>query len=399
MRGLARCIACTMIIAAAAPRLLAATGGSSGRHGTWEAAVQNRLLRALVSYGAAGRKPAATKLGPRPAAWPRLAKELRQMRLVGLRFPGKSSRRRFIIEGDCIGVARPAAAHHAGMSYIAWRDGRRFAIFGDFDRRALCYSFASPTRKFSALLLGQGTTRVTNKPILIWTARGGVGQLSRVRVLHSPDGKKTSWTMRMLMGFTFFSKRPAGIRVGIANIMRMFAHPPAGTLWTQQGPCCGLLPPRSSSAHHFGWLSITTSIGSEAGTPGWLFTSGFVGRKATGDCLSAAFSLQAAPLRAGGGPAMPARRTAPASMQGVWVHHVSAAFFSKMLKISDIVAAASVNPGRRERYILSRFRSLNKCPRVVTSFLAWVGGGVPGWYRRHGRRRLRGLCTAALEAK
>ena len=396
MRGLARCIACTMIIAAIAPRLLAATGGASGRHGTWEAAVQNRLLKAIVSYDAAGKKQAATKLGPRPAAWPRLAKELRQVRLVGLRFPGKSSRRRFIIEGDCIGVARPAAAHHAGMSYIAWRDGRRFAILADFDSHALCYSFASPARKFSALLLGQGTTRVTNKPILIWTAHGGVGQLSRMRVLHSPDGKKGRWTLRMQMGFAFFSKRPAGIRPGIANLLKMFAHAPAGSLWTQQGPCIGLLRPRLPSGHHFGWLSIITSIGNEAEAPGLLFTSGFVGRKATGGYLSAAFSLQAAPLRAGGGPAMPARRTAPASMRGVWVHHVSAAFFLKMFRIADIVAAASVNPDRRERYILSRFQSLNKCPRAVTSFLAWVGGDVPRWYRHHGEGRLRRLCLAAL---
>lgn len=397
MRRLAWLIACATITAPAAPCLSAATGGAASGHRAWQTVAQHRLLRALAKFYAAGGKPGAGELGLRPVEWPSLVRGLRQMRLVDLRFPGKSSRRRFVVEGCSVEVARPPLMHRGMMSFVAWRGRRRAAVLVDLDHRALCYSCASATRRFSAILLGPGTTRVTNKPILIWTGHGGLRVLVRVGVLHPPKAKGARWTLTMGMGFAFDPDGPAGLRAGIATIVGVFNQPPAGSLWTGLAPCIGLLRPRSPSARSLGWISMGLNGRHGVGGRGLLFTSGLVGRMAGGGYFSGAFSLRAAPLKSRPGQTLLASYKAPGLAGGVWVRHVDKAFFSKMFRIADIVAASSGNPDRREQYALAHFHSLDKYPRAVAAFLKWVGGGgAAAWYRHQGVRRLRDICKAGL---
>lgn len=337
--------------------------------------------------------PVHATMGPEATVAVQLARDLDRRGLSSLVFPGRSDRSRFVVEGAETVVARPSRVRWSRVAYIAWRDGGRFATLADLDGRVLCFSYSTPRRRLTALLLGRGAVQGRPRPMLIWSAGFGV----EFEGLASVAGKRLDFKIGERAG----PGHAVGTRARVAGWVRAFTHPPAGSLWTRRDPCIGV---QLRPGTHSGSAGDCYAIGSDHSFPGgghgYLLVFGGSGRRKNGPggrLSGTALMLGVAPLAASGADGyFPACSALPGRMPGIAVSSTSPRLVGKVLMAEMLLAQASVSPSHGDVVALSNFHRLDENPNAVAAFLKWVGGGASAWYRHQGVRRLREICLAGL---
>ncbi len=375
----------------AAPAPTAATEGEAGPNiGRWERAC-SRELAGFVSamYSTRGAS------GSRASAALRLAKGLGRKRLGRLAFPGASERARFVAEGASVLGGRRSGVGASRISWVAWRDGNRFAVIADIDGRGLCYAYSVPGRQLTALLVRWGKAGGADQPSLVWSAKCGLRVVGLATVDHQTR------RLSAKVGLRVPPQPGVGLTALTSGWVWGFFHLPPGDRWAHGDP--GLLVRfrrRGKSVVGVSWNALGTDRSVPGGASGYLLVSGLAlplrASMPDGPWRWTALALAVAPLAAHArSKYFPACSEAPAKMRGMRVEEVGAGVLGKALMAPFLLSAASqLSAGHRDEAELSHFHRLDENPHAVAAFLKWVGGGSAAWYQHQGVRRLREICKA-----
>lgn len=375
------------------PAPASATGGRSGPEIGRRERVCSRQLAGLVSamYSARGRP------GPRAQAALKLAMGLRRKRLGRLAFPGTSERTRFVAEGASVLGGRRSGAGAPRISWIAWRDGSRFAALADVDGRVLCYAYSVPGRQLTALLLRWGEAGGAGRPNLAWSAKCGL----RIVGLETID--RLTKRLRAKIGLRVPPRPGLGLTVLTSGWVWGFSHLPPDARWAHGAPALAIRCRRhGKTLLGVSWDALGIDGSVPGGASGYLLLSGAAHPASAalpdGPWRCAALALAVTPLAAHArSKHFPACSEVPDKMRGVRVEEVGAGVLGKALMAPLLLSVASQRTaGHQDEVALSHFHRLDENPNAVAAFLKWVGGNAKAWYEHQGVRRLRDICKAGL---